>query len=245
MNAIPNEPPTDGENDHLQLDFVLNKLYKSIKGLNTNAVQEVIITFEATGPEDLPEVFYSSELLKKKKVIETYKSHSSGQEEVEFDTDQYGYASRETIYFRKVKYKLKPKALIKYMVDTSRLPKYTLTLNKQGQLVLNNKYLLNTFRMNSQNFYFFDYVLRHPGETIEKNTMEKETGKIKARFQSFLETMIDAELKRVFFPIRSEAIVKFRNEIKVKDFKGENIKEKKIDEFLKKLTKIPENIYLS
>jgi hypothetical protein len=242
MNATHYELPAGEENDHLQLDFVLNKLYKSVKGLNTNVVQEVIIAYEAMGPEDLPAYLYSSELLKEKKIIETYKNHSSGQEEMEDDADEHGYIHRETIYFRKVKYKLKPKILIKYMEDTSRLPKYTLALNKQRQLILNNKYLLNTFQLNSQNLYFFDYVLRHPEETIEKSTMERETGKIKARFQSFLETMIDSELKRVFFPIRSETVIKFRNEIKVKDLKGENIKEKKIDGFLRKLTKIPENI---
>ena len=237
MNANPDQEPPY-QDDHLQLDFVLGKLYKAVNGLNINTTQNVTITFTVGEPEDLNEYLYTSDFLKEDKVIEKYKRHSSGQEEY-IEEDIGGSRYVQEVHSYKITYKLKPKVLIKYMIDTSRLSKYSLALDKQRNLILNDKYILSTSHFDSVNSNFIEYALQNPRKKIRVEDLKEKAGKIEKRFHAILAQVIkNSELRKVFFPSVSKDAFEFRNEVHTKDLTGEDINEKKINNFIKALKKV-------
>lgn len=220
---------------HLHLDYILNELYKGVKGLNINAVHVITIILRVQEPEDLNEYFYTSSFLEDKKVIKKYSKGSSFLEEMETDND-YG---REQIYSTKFKYKLVPKNLIQYMIETSRIPKYTLTRDKKRRLILNGKYLLVTTQFDSPNDYFIEHCIEHGRGLISLGDLMKKAGKKPQRFHIILGNLnIAPNFVDIFFPNVKNSLAQFRMNVTTEDLVGSEINEAEIDKFMKKLTKI-------
>ena len=147
------------------LDIVLNKLYLVAKDAPLNKSAEFRIECRSLNVEDLSVYIETLDFLIKEKIIESYEKYSQGQEEIEVDfTDDS--SCRETFYFLKLDCNLKPKKVIDFMIDASRLPKYSLTLSPRRQLLLNDLYLLSTPQFDSPNFYFINYAIKHPGKLV-------------------------------------------------------------------------------
>ena len=220
-------------NNPQNLDIVLDKLYAIAKDATLSKRDDFAITCYSQAPENLEGYIEALEFLKKNKVIETYKKYSQGEENVEIELDENN-TDRGTLYFLKLDCKLKPKILIDFMIETSRLPKYTLTLGDKRRLLLNGRHILSTLHFDSPNFYFIDYAMKHPGEIIKRVHIEKTAGKMNKRFHTILEQVIkSSDLRRVFFPNVSESAAEFRNEVMMKDVIGEKIDDQKIITFLK------------
>ena len=220
------------------LDFVLNELHAKAKGVVISEAHDFTITCRSLVPENLGEYLEAVELLKKGKVIESYKISSQGEEDIETEYGEYD-TERVTLCFLKLNCRLKPKTLISFMVETSRLPKYTLSLDKQRRLVLNNTHLITTPHVNSQNFYFIDYALKHPGKTITRGGINKSANVIKNKFHKITNQILkNPNLIRVFFLDTKKTSTIFRNEVTLHDMAGQNINENEIIAFLETCRKI-------
>lgn len=239
MNAIQEALETEQELLRIhdkELELLLNKLQQEIKSLAANKSHEVIITSYAYGSEDLNGYISASSFLKNEKIVEGVQPYSSGQETIWSGADED--EPTETIFIKE-KYTLKPTVLTNFLIISSRLPKYTLTFDEQRRLILNDKYLLTIPHFDSPNYYFIEYVISHPGKIIRRENLTKTAGKTEKRFHTILEQIIkDSDLRKVFFRNTSKDASEFRNKVHTKDLLGQNINEKKIANFLKKLTVI-------
>jgi hypothetical protein len=219
------------------LNYALNQIYDEIKSDTNNysKVKEVVITYKAALPEDLVGYTEVSLFLKENKIIESHRRHSSGQEKVYGVEDE----DEDEIVFIKEAYKLKPKVVIKYLIENSIIPKYTLSLNKKRQLILNNQFILVNLQFNSSNFDFVEYILERSGKIIRKEQLPSPIDHSKKRFHTYLEQIIrEPELIKVFFPDVAQDKLMFRNDVKENDLKDGNIKEKNIDIFIKQLNSL-------
>lgn len=220
------------------LDIVLNKLYLATKDTAPSKSVECRIECSSQNVEDLGENIETLDFLIKEKIIESYEKYSQGQEEIEVDFANDSL-SHEIVYFLKFDCRLKPKKVTDFMIDSSRLPKYSLRLGPGREIILNDCYILSTPQFTSSNHYFIEYALKHPNEIIKKADVEIKAGKIKKRFHTVLEQIIKSpDLRQVFFPDVSKDAAKFRNSVTVNDMLGEKINERKIADFLKTLMKV-------
>jgi hypothetical protein len=217
------------------LNYVLNQIYLAIKdNCMSNKIQEVVIKYKALSFEDLVQYTEASMFLKENKIIENCRTYSSGQEDIYAINNH----DKDEILFIKEAYELKPKILVKYLIENSILPKYTLSLNKKRQLILNDQFILVTPQFNSDNFYTIEYILKNPGKIITKENLPP-LKKLCRRFHTFLEQVIkEPELIKVFFPDVSKDKLKFRNDVKESDLKNEKIKEKNIIKYVKGLNSV-------
>jgi len=223
------------------LDIVLDKLYLAIKDSVSTKANDFCITWSDQNPEDLGDVMKIFEFLEKQKVIKGCEIVRQGEYDVEIEMGIGPEGDRDvaTIFYLKLVCNLKPKTLVQFLIETARIPKYILTLDKQRRLVLNYVYILSTPHFNSSNFYFIDYVLKHPKEIIKKEDVEKTAGKIQKRFHTILRQIIkEPNLIKVFFPQIAANAVEFRNGVKINDLVGQKVNEKKIESFLKNLRKV-------
>lgn len=217
-------------------DYILNELSLATRGLKANTPQEIEIIFkyDADCPEDTNQYFYSSSCLKEEGAVEEYKAYKLRK------SDLKKIGGGRTVGVCRIKYTIIPKNLIKYLIDTSRIPKYSLTLDKQRRLMLNDKYILTTLQFAGTNFYFFDYALKNPNKIVKNYTFSNVIGKTEntKRFHTILEqTIKNSELIKVFFPNVSKDAFEFRNRVTVKDLIGQNINEIDIVRFIKTLIK--------
>jgi hypothetical protein len=131
------------------------------------------------------------------------------------------------------------KKLRKFLIESSRLPKYALSMDTRRRLILNDKYIVSTPHFDSVNYHFICHALVNPDQIITKEALTKTAGKFDKRFHTILEQInISPELRKVFFPGVSLDAAKFRNNVTVKDLKNSGVNEKKLNKFLKKLQKI-------
>jgi hypothetical protein len=211
------------------LNIVLRELYKTVaKESNKNKV--VILSLVDEDPYDSIEEYKEVlKYLKQNRVIGSFKDGGRG-----------GYIEDDItgphdVYFYTPKCVLKPQELTKFLIKTSRLPKYSLRMGKDRKLILNDKYVISRPQFCSSNHYFIEYILAHPNETITKNDIEKTTKeKIDKRFHTALEQLnITSEIRNVFFPGVAIDVLEFRNDVKVKDLDPSY--DKKMSKFLVKL----------
>jgi hypothetical protein len=217
-----------------ELGILLRDLYLATKGTDLNKTQNFTVTCYGQDPEDLNPYVYALELLKKDKVIEKYRKYSSGEEDRDIDFEDF--TENAVLSFNKYICKFKPKTLIKYAIENSKIPKYTLTIDKRRRLVLNDKYIMVTLQSNSSNYYFYDYAIKHSNQIIKMEEVRKTAGQIHKRFHTILDqTIKNSELRRVFFQKKKKNQTYFRNYIKNEDLVDEEIDEKDIYRFLKKV----------
>ncbi len=240
MNIMNNDP----QDEHLDLDYVLKRLNGACISLNSNKLQDVIVTFHVQEPEDLNDILYTSSVLMENKIINGYSEFSSGEEDIEtgFSRD---HSYKEKVHLYKYKYVLIPKVLNKYMIDTSRLPKYSLEFDDvQSKVILNKKYILSKLDYDGPNYIFFSYTIKKSRKIIRKENFTKDfAGEInlkiisKRTIRSILENVLkNSELIKVFFPLISKDSAYFRNDVTTKDLVGQKTNEKKIDRFIKTLS---------
>lgn len=221
------------------LDQVLNQLYGAAGRLKASTKQEVEVTYycEADYPEEMNKYIEASDFLKKKEAIVSYKIGSSGEDEVMvLDSKRQRSSPRDRV-FCEVTYSLVPQTLIDFMIENSYLPKYSLKLAENGELILNDKYLLIKVQLDRINHQFIEYALEHPNKIIKADNIFIGEGKRKKRFHHIVEELIkNYELRRVFFPhVKKKGSCKFRNNVMQNVILEDRINEKGIAKFIKKL----------
>lgn len=228
-----------------ELNYVLEDLGRAIKGLSVGVDQEVTITCYDTA-EDMGGYIVASKSLVDNLIVRRFKEISHGEKyfhEHPDDTDD----SDDFIphnYFIEIKFWLKPKVLIDYLVETSRIPKYTLALDNRRRLIINDKYILTTLHFNSPNFYFFDYALKNSG-LIRKDALKATAGNIGKRFHTVLEQVIkNGELIKLFFPNVAKDVAEFRNFVRINDIRNEGINENSIKRHIKTLRTVSSNSHI-
>jgi len=171
-------------------------------------------------------------VLKKRKIIGNFttRGHSGF-----VGDDEFG---KEEVFFYTCSFTVNQKKLNTFLVATSRIPKYFLKMDNQRRLILNDKYIISTTNYESSNWFFVDYCLKHPGQTITKEAIEKSTSQILLRFHAILSNLrIAPHLTKIFFPNVATNVLKFRNDVTLKDF-GTEIDENKINKYINTLKKI-------
>jgi hypothetical protein len=219
------------------LDFILEQLNSAISNPRSTKPEEVLISYEGYDPEDLNPCFEASDLLKFQQIIEKYKRHSEGKMLIPDERNEY-YGGGQMGCFVKLNFTLKPRTLNKYLVETSRIPKYTLRFDGQRRLILNDKYILSSPHTNSVNYYFIRHAVSSNAGIIKKDDLIKFSGRTNKRFHTVLEQLIkNAELRKAFFPNVTKDYAEFKNNVRMCDL-DINIKINKIDKFIKSLKTI-------
>lgn len=218
-------------------ESILRKLYLNIKDSKNNKVKETSITYYVGCFDDINNYVDATNFLKSNKIIEEIKEHSSKEE-----TDNEGNI---TLFFEET-YIFKPSVLIGFLIETSRIPKYTLSFDKSSCMVMvNNKYLLSKLDFDGINYNFFSYVIDNPNKIIRKEDIYqylgiKEKEKIEKRdlLSIILNVIRNKDLIKIFFPQISKDSAYFRNDVTIKDLVGHKINEKNINDYFKKMKTI-------
>ena len=222
-----------------RLDVVLKKITESLTKTRKikNKKTSITIICDVDDSDEVRGYKGTLNFLEKNKII--------GQLETEESTgylqDDDGW-ERE-MHFYEPSFILNSKELTKFLVSTSRISKYSLRMGEADRkVVLNNKYILTKPHFSSLNYYFIEYVLKHPNEIVTKESLAKTAGKIdnlNKRFHTVLEQLnITPELRMIFFPHVSRDAAQFRNDVTMKDLIDTKINEKKLNDFLKTLKTI-------
>ncbi len=137
---------------------------------------------------------------------------------------------------------LNQKELRNFRVSTSRIPKYSLSMDIKRRVIINDKYILSTPQFDSENFYFIDHCIKQTKGIITRGCLgTKPSGekRVVKRFYTVLENLrFSPDLKDVFFPNVSEDAVQFRSHVTVKELLESEVDLKKTDAFMDKLPKL-------
>jgi len=134
---------------------------------------------------------------------------------------------------------LNKKELDKFLVETSRVPMYSLSMDQQRRLLLNNKYLLGTLQFNSTNYYFIELCLEKINGIITQEDITERSSKKPQRFHTILGNLrIAPSLTKIFFPNVGANFAQFRNEVTTEDLLDLETDVKKANRFIKTLRKI-------
>lgn len=240
MNAPIDEngEPTEPE----QLEYVLHALHQGIRGLSVNAAHTVSIVYgcDSEYPEEINQYHYASAFLSDHKIIDGYKVLSSGQKKTQTDERDKYHGTYRTSALYTFEYTLKPKVLMRYLIETSRIPKYELKLDEGGRLILNDTHVLARPQFNSPNRYFIDLLIKRPKGIITQDELVAKIGKKQCpRFHSILDNLnIAPNLTKIFFLRVGKDMAEFRNNVTAKDLAGLKINEREIDKFIKKLPRV-------
>jgi hypothetical protein len=234
MNAFINQNDPD-------IDWVLNKLFLECGGLEGNKTKEVTITYYAQDCEDIDGYTKANEFLKNNKIVEEINDYTSGQEP--YDSPISGEYEGDTMIFFKETYVFKPNTLIKFLIDTSRIPKYTLDFDEvQCKVVINKKYILGKLDFDGINYTFLSHAIGRNRKVIRRENFLKEAStknieefnKKKRDIDSIIRNILkNRNLVRVFFPVISKDSTYFRNNVTRSDLVSQKINESDIDRFLR------------
>jgi hypothetical protein len=126
---------------------------------------------------------------------------------------------------------------IKFLQELSFLPRFSIRLKKNREIVLNDKYLMRKPNFGSFNSEIFEYLYYHSNKKITMSTLKKN---VKVEFKSALRQVVrdlrfTGELKKIFFNNVSEDAIEFNNNVLQRDIDKIGISEKKLQIQLKKL----------
>lgn len=220
--------------EEFAIDVVLTKISEfSVENPKVKRVTiSIALDYDTERFEQYEEAF---RLLKKEGVIEGFRS--SGKPEVVEDE----FTGNHEVYLYTPSFRINQKKLNEFLVATSRIPKYTLKIDSQRRLILNDAHLLVRLQFNSTNWYFVEYCLTNSDRVITREAIEKKIGKVGKKipkFHSVLHNLkVSPHLDAIFFPNVSRNAVEFRNNVTVEQL-GSKINEDKIKRFIKTLTKV-------
>src|ERR1035437_4347134 len=222
-------------------DFALDVILKRISQVKIGKDEKDVISISSVfnvDAVDADELKLHKDVfafLMQEKIIDCLKDKTENkciQDDDGFDHEMYFFTSS---------FILKHKELKKFLIATSRIPKYSLRIDEKRRLILNDKYILNKLQFDSTNYIFIQYCLEHPNTIVTKDDLAKIAGKNKEfqRFHCILSNIkISPNLNGVFFPNVGMDATRFRNNVTVADIAGSKINEKKINNFIKNLPKL-------
>jgi hypothetical protein len=217
-------------------EFALAVIVAKLSHTRRKGGVSIEIACSMDDPDDLRQYEKVLDFLDEKGIIENLKNEGNVMESDDLvKQDTYLYTPSFTLKFDE---------LNKFLIETSRKPKYSLIMDTKGRLIINDQYLLTKPQLNSPNKYFIDNALLHPGQIITKEHVRKTAGNAidKKRFHTILEQLqLGSELGRVFFPQVRQDAVQFRNDVTLKALEESKINIKKVEKTLKMLKKISHN----
>lgn len=217
--------------DEFAIDVILQKISQfSAENPKSKRVKiSITLDYDTDRFEQYEE---SLNLLKKKGVIEALET--SGKAE----TIEDQFTGRHEMYLYIPSFRINKKRMGEFLVSTSRIPKYTLKMDADRRLILNDVYLLVTPQFDSPNRHFIEYCLSHSDSIVTKEEVEKRGGKEIQRFHAVLHNLkIAPYLDAIFFPNISAAAVEFRNNVTTEQL-GSKINENRVKRFIKTLNKV-------
>lgn len=221
----------DLNGDEFAIDVILQKISQfSLENPNSKRVK-ISITLDYD-TERFEQYEKALKLLKKEGVIEDLKAGGKA------DTIEDQFSGRHEIYIYAPGFRVNQKKFKEFLVSTSRMPKYSLKMDTDGRLILNDVYLLVTTQFDSPNRHFIEYCLTHSDRIVTKEAIKSMGGKETQRFHAVLHNLkIAPNLDGIFFPNISAAAVEFRNDVTVGQL-GSKINENRVKRFIKTLRKI-------
>lgn len=143
------------------------------------------------------------------------------------------------MYFYTPSFILNHEKFERFLIDTSRLPVYTLKRDSTRRIIINDKFVLTKTHLDRSNDYFAEYIFNSPSEVIKREDIKEKSKEMSKRFHAILEDLkITPELRAIFFPSVGKNTLIFRKNVMKKDLENLNIDEKSLTKFLNSLQRI-------
>lgn len=224
-----------------EFDYVLESLFRAVKDEESNKPQEVVISYKA---DDSKYYIEANKFLKENKVIDKTKTTPKKKEEkIQIGEDEYD--GTELIHYTEEVYVFRPKVLINFLINTSRIPKYNIDFveyDLEKTLLINKKYILSRPRYGGQSFNFFEVVYNNQRKKLTGKFIEDKIscsgGKISRRFKGLITDLgFKKGLCKIFFPQITQEALFFRNNVFMNELDNKLINIKAIDKQIEGLKK--------